>query len=389
MARYKLLLITKMCCLLFVSATYCQDHRLNEKHLITLYQSQKFGDAASYLAKFYNQDTVDIKILEGLAFSNKMAGNYVEAEKYYQEWLEIDKKSIGVLSNLASINFQRGDYSKAKGYYLQILALDSAHLSSYRALSIIAQTNGKLEVSHSYLSSANRINPKNIDIAYDLGVLDLSLKQYGSADSILSIALINNPKNILLLKAKAQAQYGLQKFKSTIELGEILLEAGDSSDMVLNLLALSYYFDKDYVKCKDLLSTLESRGELKEAQLYYMAMSNAKLQLTNQALNYFEKTLEAAISPNVANYYFEKAALYEKVRQYKHASRDYKNSLQFKALPITFYSLGLLYDYKLKQVKTAKRYYQRYLQENPKGQENKLYIKFVKQRMLELDNKLY
>ncbi|MFC6101725.1 tetratricopeptide repeat protein [Olivibacter domesticus] len=388
MIRYKLLLIAKVFCLLSITTSYCQDQKPNEKHLIVLYQSQKFGDAADYLAKFYNQDTADIKILEGLAFSNKMASNYVEAEKYYKKWLEKDRRSIGVLSNLASINFQRGDYREAKGYYLQILALDSAHLSSYRALSAIAQTNGELEVSHNYLSSANRINPKNIDIAYDLAVLNLSLKQYSSADSILSIALINDPKNILLLKAKAQALYGLQKFKSTIELGEILLEAGDSSDMVLNLLAPSYYFDKNYVKCKDLLNTLESRGELKEAQLYYMAMSNAKLQLTKQALNYFEKTLEAAISPNVANYYFEKATLHEKAGQYHYASRDYRNSLQFKVLPITFYSLGLLYDYKLKQVKTAKKYYQRYLRENPKGQENKLYIKFVKQRMLELGNKL-
>lgn len=388
MARYKLLLIIKMCCLLFISATYCQEKRLDEKHLLTLYQVQNFGEAASYLGKFYKEGSRDIKILESLAFSNKMAGNYVEAKKYYQELLQEDENSISILSNLAGINFQRGDYGKATEYYQKILALDSMHIASYRALSTIAQANGEIEASRNYLSKANQINPKNIDVAYDLSVLDLSLKQYARADSILSLALTSDSKNILLLKAKAQAQYGLQKFKSTIELGEFLLETGDSSDMVLNLLAPSYYFNKDYVKCSEILSKLEDRGELKEAQLYYMAMSHAKLQHTKQALSYFGKTLDAAISPNVANYYFEKATLHEKVGQYQQASRDYKNSLQFKMLPITFYSLGLLYDYKLKQVKTAKKYYQRYLQENPKGVENKRYVEFVKQRMLEISNKL-
>jgi len=387
MARYKLLLIVKMCCLLFISATYCQEKRLDEKHLLTLYQAQNFGEAASYLEKFYKEGLGNTKILESLAFSNKMAGNYIQAKKYYEELLQEDENSISILSNLAGINFQRGDYGKATEYYQKILALDSMHIASYRALSTIAQANGEIEASRNYLSKANQIDPKNVDIAYDLGILDLSLKQYRRADSIVSIALVNDGKNILLLKAKAQAQYGLQKFKSTIELGEFLLETGDSSDMVLNLLAPSYYFNKDYVKCKDILGKLEDRGELKEAQLYYMAMSYAKLRQTKQAISYLEKTLEAAISPNTANYYFEKATLYEEEGQYTQASLDYRSSLQFKVLPITFYSLGLLYDYKLKQVKAAKKYYKRYLQEKPKGAENKRYVEFVTQRMLELDNK--
>jgi tetratricopeptide (TPR) repeat protein len=387
MVGYKRLLITKMCCLLVMSATYCQEKKMDEKHLLMLYQSQKFGDAASYLEEFYKEGAGDARILESLAFSNKMAGNYIQAKKYYEELLQKDERSISILSNLASINFQRGDYSKSKEYYQKILALDSLHMLSYQALSTIAQANGEIEASRNYLSKANQINPKNIDVAYDLSILDLSLKQYARADSILSLALTSDSKNILLLKAKAQAQYGLQKFKSTIELGEFLLETGDSSDMVLNLLAPSYYFNKDYVKCKDILGKLEERGELKEAQLYYMAMSYAKLQHTKQAISYLEKTLEAAISPNAANYYFEKATLYEEKGQYMQASLDYRSSLQFKVLPITFYSLGLLYDYKLRRVKTAKKYYKRYLQENPKGAENKRYVEFVKQRMLELDNK--
>lgn len=386
MIRFKQFLIAKMCCFLFISTTYCQEKKPDEKYLLGLYQSQKFGEAAGYLENFYKMDQEDIRLLESLAFSNKMAGNYVQAERYYSTLLKTDQNAISVLLNLATIHYQRGDNGKASGYYEKIITLDSTHISSYQALSAIAQANGSIEVSRRYLAKANQINPKNTDIAYDLSIVDLSLKQYKKADSVLSIALVDDKMNILLLKAKAQAQYGLQKFKNTIELGEILLKLGDSSEMVLNLLAPSYYFNSDYIRCTEVLYQLENRGPLKEAQLYYMAMSHTKLQHPKQALVYIKKTLDAAISPNVANYYFEEASLYEKTGKYQQASVSYKKSLQFKLLPITFYSLGLLYDYKLKHPKTAKRYYQSYLDEHPKGQENQRYIKFVKQRILELNH---
>ncbi|GAA4793247.1 hypothetical protein GCM10023231_21890 [Olivibacter ginsenosidimutans] len=366
-----------------VSLGHAQDGKPDQEMLINLYQSQQYAQAAAYLENFYQENTDDVRLLQGLAYCNRMAGNYVNAEKYYKALLAIREDDLSVLSSLAAINYQRGQLKQSSEYYNRILTLDSTHLASYKALASIAQQAGDMDKVYQYLSTANRLAPKDMDVVYDLSNFYITLERYQPADSILTKALTYDPENVILLGVKAQATFGLQQYSNTVTIGEQLLDLGIQSADLLNLLGQAYYHDNQYDKCIDMLQQLEEKGGLKEAQLYYIAMSYKKLSQNKEAIHYFDKTLKAAISPNVANYYFEKADLYEKTGQNISAATAYIKSLQFQVMPITYYSLGILYDHKLKRTKTAIQYYQRYLKMKP-SKDNAPYLKYVKQRLEEL-----
>lgn len=372
---------------IYVLVSYGQDAEPAKEKLVDFYQSQRYHEAAAYLYEFYTEGSTDYDLLEGLAYSNRMAGNYADAAQYYLALLAIDTINIKTLLNLASINFQRGKNQDAKTYYLKVLAQDSTYIGAYKALATIAQTDGEIEIAYNFLNKANQLYPQDVDIAYELALLNITSKDYHGADSVLSQALFADATNALLLKAKAQAKYGMKAYSEVIAIGEGLLAQGDQSDLLLNLLAPAYYAENKYQQCIDALRILEERGDLKEAQLYYMAMSYKKLKRSKDAIIYFDKTIESAISPNVANYYIEKGIQHEQVSQNLQAVNAYQKSLQFTVMPITYYSLGLLYDYKLRNEKTALRYYRSYLKEKPSDKDAKTYIKYVNQRIAELEQK--
>lgn len=299
--------------------------------------------------------------------------------------MKIDERNLKTTLSLASIYFQRGRNKEATDYYLKVLALDSTHIGSYKAIATIAQNNGELDAAFNYLSKANRIDPKDADVAYDLGVLSIAAKQYKMADSILKRSLTFDEENTLLLKARAQALYGMQAYEEVIKIGEQLMNFGDQSDILLNLLGPSYYFHNQPQKCIDVFLRLEERGDLKEAQLYYIAMSYKRLSRYQEAINYLDKTLETSISPNVANYYFEQATLCERIGYPHRAVTAYTKSLQFRKLPMTYYSLGLLYDHKLKKAKTAMLYYKQYISTKTVAKDDQPYVDYVTQRLAELE----
>lgn len=358
---------------------------INDALLLEYYQTQRYADAASYLTQFYQADSTNSKLIGNLAYCYRMAGNAVKAEHFYQILFEKDTTDIKTLLNLGSINQQRGLNQRAIAYYRKILTLDSNHMASYKALSDLTLMEGQTSTSYDYLRKANRLDPHDPDIAYDLADLSIGMKQYQFADSILGLALTADRENMLLLKLKVQARYGMRDFLRTIAIGDSLRVMGDESDILLGTLAPAYYFVKDYAKCIEVLKFMEERGsDLKEAQLYFMAMSYKKLNKLKEAVEYFRQTINSAISPNVANYYFEKADVHERLKQNKTAIWSYQKSLQFANIPMTYYSLALIYDRQLNNHKQALRYYKLYLDQKPDIKKEQAYITYVKQRIAEL-----
>jgi tetratricopeptide (TPR) repeat protein len=89
-------------------------------------------------------------------------------------------------------------------------------------------------------------------------------------------------------------------------------------------------------------------------------------------------TIDTSLSPNVGSYYTLLAYLHAQAGSYKSAQAAYLKALQFSTSSNTYYSLGLLNDFKLKDKLTALRYYRKYLKSNPDeklAEENRSYVK--------------
>ena len=103
-----------------------------------------------------------------------------------------------------------------------------------------------------------------------------------------------------------------------------------------------------------------------------------KLNDLKNARAYTTATIEASLSPNIASYYTLLAYLHERASAYKSAQNAYLKALQLSVNSNTYYSLGILNDFRLKDKTTALRYYRKYLQSNPDKKLSLENISYVK-----------
>ncbi|WP_412467725.1 tetratricopeptide repeat protein [Pedobacter sp. KLB.chiD] len=377
-------LFTLLGSVILTLTSYAQEAKTVDKEkLFDLYQTQRYADAAQYLKGIYGEDVNDFKILSQMGYCFLMAGNNVEAEKFYSKAYTLQPKNLSILFSLGSINTKRGNTEKAKLYYGEIVAIDSNNFSVYKLLANLYRIpTDSLKLF--YLLKANKINPAEGDVAVDLAGIYTTKQAYEKAYQILDIASKADSDNLILQKEKLPIANQLKRYTEVIAAGEKLLKDGDDAG-VLKDVAKAYYYTKKYQKAIDLFKLLEKVAMQNEATLYYTALSYRALKNYQQAANYTKKTIEEAISPNTPSYYALLGLVYEENNQLSQANSAYKKGLQFNAAPNLYYRLAVFYDTKLKQSGNALKYYNLYLKSKPSVTDDKAELKFVKDRVAQLN----
>jgi len=371
-----LVLLISFCHSLFAQS----NNKADDSLLLEYYQTQRFSEAADYLKKTYPEPINDAKILAGLAYASQMAGRLPDADGYYQRIYDVDTTNLTALFNLGSINARRGNEIKAIEYYKKILLKDSTNFSVLKQMGTLSQNAGNINDAVSYLHKANKINPTEPDVAYDLANFYLNLKLYKNADTVVNIALQADTGNLLLLFAKAQTVYRMEKYPETIEVCNKLIRSGDQINMVINTLGTAYFHLNQYVNSINTFKILEQNQTASETSYYYTAMSYKALKDQKMAIVYFEKAIKEAISANANSYYSEIGDSYDQIHQPKKAINAYQKSLLYGDLPLTFYALATLYDVELKNRPMALQNYRKYIKSNPPPNQHS-YLTYAKTRI--------
>lgn len=369
----------KLFILIFVLAS-CQilnaQTAIDREKLLDFYQTQRYADAAKYLQSIYPEDTQDVKALSQIAYCYMMSGKLPDAEKSYLKINQLQPNTLPVLFSLANINTRRGNNLTATSYLLDIVKLDSTNFNAYKQL---ANLTDSVKLKVVYLKKANKLNATEADVAYDLALQYKGLKLYEPAYQVLQNAIAADTSNFTLLKAQLPIANELKKYKEVIAVGEKLLQNGGDANVVKDV-GKAYFSLKNYQKCIALYKLLESMGMQNESILYYMSISYRELKNYELAATYAKKTIEEGISINTAQYYALLGGIYEERNQNTNASTAYKKGLTFSANSSIYYRLGLLYDFKFKQPKTALGYYNQYIKSKPKASEEEQ-VEYAKTRI--------
>lgn len=88
-----------------------------------------------------------------------------------------------------------------------------------------------------------------------------------------------DPKNVEAGEAALEVQFQKNHFEAAIKIGETLLAAGRDSDVVLNLLGVSYYATEQFAKAKQILSRAEKDEQLDEVGRTYLDACDSYLKL--------------------------------------------------------------------------------------------------------------
>ena len=364
---------------IFIEPSFAQDSsKINNALLVNYYQDQRFDQATDYLKKIYPEPITDVKILKALAYCSQMNGKLPEAEAYYQRVYDLDSTNTGVLFSLGSINLRRGNTEKAEVWYKKITLKDSTNYQVYKQLARISSDERDTINEVNYLQKANSLNPEEPDVASELSNLFIGFKTYSAAEKILSIAIKADTENVVLMESLVGLEYHQQKWSQTVENCEKLVKSGDKSESVLTEMAIAYYNIKNYQSAIDAFNQIDQIDQ-SETTFYYTGACYKALNNYKQAILYFEKTIDFAVSSFTASYYTEIADTYETIKQYKKAELAYQKALQFTHTSLLYYSIANLYDSELRNSRSALKYYRKYLSLNP-PESQKTYIKYAKSR---------
>lgn len=368
--------------LILADAIKAQTKTPNDAVLIDLYQNQRYAEAANYLKKNYPEPITDLKVLSRFAYANQMAGKLLDAESYYLRIYQQDSTSIPVLLNLANIQIRRENNSKALFYYEKVIAIDKTNFSVYKQLGRLYADKSDSEKAIANWQIANQLNPEEPDVAADLALMLINQKRFKEAEPVLKGALLADSTNLLLLRTLAKLTYVNDRFKETINTCLKIIELSDYSLEVQNMLGSSYFMVKNYSCALETFLAMPADAQT-ERICYLSARSFKALKRYKQAVEYYNKTLTEAISPNTAIYYDEMADTYDLNKQFKNEVLAYQKGLFFKEKPITYYNLAGLYDNQLHDKANAVKFYKKYLKAKPPVKEQ-VYIDFTKSRIEKL-----
>lgn len=358
---------------------YCQEIALDKEKLLELYQTQRYAEAATYLATIYPPETNDVKALTQIAYCNMMAGKLVDAEKNYQKINELQPQQIPILFSLANINSRRGNTKNAADYLQQVVKLDSNNFNAFKRL---ADYTDSAALKLQYLEKANRLNATEADVAFDLARAYRNEKRYQRSYDVLKTAISADTSNLILQQALLPVANFLSKYNEVIIAGEKLMKNGADANVIVDV-AKAYFFLKNYKKAISLYQMLEKKSMQNEGTLYFTSLSYRELKNYEMAAVYAKRTIEEGISPNTSAYYNVLGGIYDEKQQLTQAINAYKKGLTYSANKNIQYRLGLLYDLKLKQTKSAQIYYNQFLKNKGLNEEDRAQVDYIKARLEE------
>ncbi len=364
--------------LLIISIShFASAKQLDKEQLLEFYQNQQYKEAAAYLKNAYPDPITDVKILAQISYCYMMSGNFVEAEKTYLQLNAVQPNQIPVLFSLTNINAKRGNIKNAISYLQDIIAIDS---NNFDALKQLANLTDSLSKKIIYLKKANKVNAYEADIAYELALAHTKRDEHQQAYNVLNVAIAADTSNLILQEALLPVANQLAKYKEVISIGKKLLnETRDAT--VMRHMAKAYFFLKSYQNAIDLYKQLEKMDMQNEGSLYYTSLCYLALKNYGMASMYAKRTISEGISPNTSAYYNLLAGVYEDQKQYRLAANAYLNGLTYGVNKNTYYRLGLLYDVKMKQQKTALKYYRLYLKSKDLDATDQPQIDYVKSKI--------
>lgn len=360
-----------------------QEKTINEQ-LVEFYQNQRFGDAVNLLKNSYPEPVTDSKVLASMAYASQMSGKLADAEKFYQRIYDLDSSNYHVLFNLGNVNLLRGNELKAKRYFTDFLKKDSSNFAVYKDMASISVDESNNTLTIYYLEKANTLQPTNADVASELSGFYIEAKKYDLAGKVLNTALEADRQNLYLLQGLVKLEYAEHKFRDVITNGELLLTLGDHSAYILNKLGEAYFSTNDYDCSIETFSAIPAEYQT-EGTFYYMAECYKLMNDQPKAIEYFNKAIDASLSPNIDSYYSEIADSYADLKKDKKALGAYQKSLQFNEKPMTYYLMANLYDNGLKNGKQAIVYYKKYIASKPPENQRK-YAVYAKSRIEALNH---
>lgn len=228
---------------------------------IALYDKGDYQGSADYLEKAVALNASYAKAFNSLGNACLALGDYERAQAHYETSIELGPESPEKYTNLGNALSAAGYFGAAVEAYERAIDLDSKHAPAYNNIGVIQQKRGDNEAANESFRNAIKADSRFTDAYVNLGIL-----HFNSGKSYLEVAIDYFERAIDIDKdhAGAQCNYGLALFAQ-----------------------------EDYTKAVTHLRRAVKLSPNNPDIHYALGQAYAKRKMSKQAIESFEKALEA------------------------------------------------------------------------------------------------
>lgn len=253
------------------------------------------ASAEALLTTLANDDDLDIS----LRAKNKIgairlaAGDREEAKRLTTEILEEDERNTDALLRRAAFQIEDEDYDQA--IVNLRTALDNSP-DTYEAMVLMSaafERQDSLSFARAELAKAFEVSNKNPRVANQYARFLLRQDDMARAEEILVDALSVNDRDVENLRLLASIRLARQDWRGAEEVGVMLENAGDESDLASNVKSAAYIGLEDYNSVIETLSKRSADAPLEAQPLGALVAAYIREDRLSEAEDMLTRMLEA------------------------------------------------------------------------------------------------
>ena len=348
-----LILLTTTC------NTVIAQQSIDRTLLMEYLQNQQYESAISYLRpKVQDNNVAQLSLL---AYTYYLSGKMKDAMTQYERVLQLDSNNVPAHQYLAGMCMQMESPLPAVLHYREIIRLQPNNANAYKQGSFACFAAQQPDTGFAWLQKAYALNPADPKVTARLGEEWIEREQYTLADSILRSFLQKDSLQPTVIMTAVRAAWFLKDYTRCTTLGTQLMDMSIISPNTFSFVTAAWYMLKKYKQCIAVHEYLVANRAQSENIMYYAALAYTELKNYDASNELLTTCIDLATSKSLDSYYTGKSANYEGLHQYKSAMATLDTAYYLFHKPLRQYSIGRIYDVRLKNKPQALLYYKRFM----------------------------
>ncbi len=335
---------------------------------IALKGLNKYQEAIPILKEIYQADSTNLNVICELAECNKSINNFKEAQQLYQKAILLNPENKYLIQQLANSYYSDDNFIQAIKFYLTAISADTTYYLTRQ----LAKCYDNLEMSDTailFYKKAISFNPKDGQSIYRLSTIFKNLENYNEAINYTDSYLKINTNNLKILKLSGYLHYLNKDYNIAAKKFKYCLQLNDTTIFVNKYLGYSLFKLEQYGEAKDYLEYACLKDSSNADLCYVLALSCSHSYYKNQAIEYFNKTLDL-LTPKpelLSQVYQDLAIANDEYSRFQEALNAYLKAYELTPNDtLLIFKIGSYYDNRLEDKEKALKYYNEFMLSRPK-----------------------
>ncbi|QFZ54760.1 tetratricopeptide repeat protein [Oceanihabitans sp. IOP_32] len=230
--------MSRLLCVIFILVIFKTQAQTSVlKHADSLFAYGHYSKAIVQYKTHNNLPEVYYKMAKAFI----AIGNYDESLVHYKKAVETNPKNSLLKYDFARFLYQIKKYKSASKVFEELVYTDSKNPNFHYELGLALEQLNDSTAQHKFYS-AFELDSTHQKAIYKIAKAHLKKRRFKTANKLIDIGLSSYKNNKQLISLKAQNYYAQKQYRAAIIWFEKLLELGESSMFIHEMLATAYSY---------------------------------------------------------------------------------------------------------------------------------------------------